>query len=483
MKIETGTGSFDFDQAQQPIVCAVDIGTSSLKAGMIDSGGTLLAWARVPFELEEHGPLETWPAETWWDAFITALRSFPHPTKISAVAISGNGPTIVPVDAEGRSLSAASLWINRRDKFIQGEPSFFLPKIAWIAEQHPEIYEHTVAFLGCPEYVTYRLTGQKTAFTPSIEFSPYIWEPSGIEAYGFLSEKFPPLLKTGQAAGHVHRGAAEESGLTAGIPVVATGADFLMSLLGTAVTKSGRTCDRTGTSEGINCCSDRKISHPRIRCLPHAIEGKYNIAGILSSTGRIFEWFRSFSNQKNRSYYQMLQEIIEVTPQRDLPYFFPSLHRGAVWEFSGGVFTGLEAHHGAAEMGRAVVNSIGFGIRDLIETIENEGCEIGTLRVSGGQGRNSIWNQMKSDITGKVIEVPKIIDAELTGGAIAAFTYLGIEGNLTDVAEQVVKIEEQYEPDPQAHKSYSEEYAYYTRHCNRIIAALSEPPPDPPKGE
>ena len=194
MKIETGTASFDFDQAQQPIVCAVDIGTSSLKAGMIDAGGTLLAWARVPFELEEHGPLETWPAETWWDAFITALRSFPHPTQISAVAISGNGPTIVPVDAQGRSLSAASLWINRRDKFIQGEPSFFLPKIAWIAEQHPEIYEHTVAFLGCPEYVTYRLTGEKTAFTPSSEFSPYIWEPSGIEAYGFLPEKFPPLL-------------------------------------------------------------------------------------------------------------------------------------------------------------------------------------------------------------------------------------------------------------------------------------------------
>ncbi len=476
MKVETGTGTPDFDQAQRPIVCAVDIGTSSLKAGLIDSGGSLLAWARVPFEIEEHGPLETWPADSWWQAFVSALHTFQHPELIAAVAISGNGPTVVPIGPQGEALSEASLWINRRDKFLAGQSSFFLPKIAWIAEHHPEIFAKTDFFLGCPEYVAYRLTGEKAAFTPSGEFSPYIWEPSGIEAYGFIPEKFPPLVKTGTAVGRVRSAAAVESRLPAGIPVVSTGADFLMSLLGTAVTRAGRTCDRTGTSEGINCCSDRRIHHPRIRCLPHAIEGKYNIAGILASTGRIFEWFRSFSNQKHRSYYQMLAEIAEVTPHHDMPYFFPSLHRGAVWEFSGGVFTGLEAHHGAAEMGRAVVNSIGFGIRDLIETIESEGCEIGSLRVSGGQGRNSIWNQMKSDITGKVIEVPRIIDAELTGGAIAAFTHLGLGSTLSEAAEQIVQIDEHYEPDRQVHQSYSEEYAYYTRHCDRIIAALAENP-------
>ncbi|MFW5727565.1 MAG: xylulokinase [Spirochaetota bacterium] len=463
------------DQAQQPIVCAVDIGTSSLKAGLIDSGGFLLEWAREPFDIEEHGPLETWPAETWWDAFVSAMRSFTRPERITAVAVSGNGPTIVPMDEQGRALSEASLWINRRDRFLQGEPSFFLPKVAWIAEHYPEIYEKSDFFLGCPEYVAFRLTGEKSAFTPSGEFSPYIWESAGIKAYGFVPDKFPSLVKTGSVVGRIRPTAAEATGLPAGIPVVSTGADFLMSLLGTAVTRAGRTCDRTGTSEGINCCSDRKITHPRIRCLPHAIEGKYNIAGILSSTGRIFEWFRSFSNQKHRSYYQMLEEISKVKPDRDLPYFFPSLHRGAVWEFSGGVFTGLEAHHGAAEMGRAVVNSIGFGIRDLIETIEAEGCEIGTLRVSGGQGRNSIWNQMKSDITGKVIEVPRIIDAELTGGAIAAFAHLGLGRSLIEAAEQIVQIDESYAPNPRVHRSYSEEYAYYTRHCNRIITALADP--------
>ncbi|MCF7916133.1 MAG: FGGY-family carbohydrate kinase [Spirochaetaceae bacterium] len=476
MDIETGAGLIEINKAKRPLVCAVDVGTSSLKAGLIDAGGSLIEWARVPFELEGQGPLETWPAEAWWDALLSALHSFSKPSLIAALAISGHGPTIVPIDRNGKTLSEASLWINKRDKAVPGEPSFFLPKVSWLAQNKPEVYDRTAAFLGCPEYLAFRLTGELSAFTPSGEFAPYIWNESGISAYGFDAAKFPSLLKTGKLVGKVDRYASEMSGVSPGTPVVATGADFLMSLLGTAVTVPGRTCDRTGTSEGINCCSDRKIVHPQIRCLPHTIEGMYNIAGILSSTGRIFEWFRSFSNQKHRSYYQMLKEVAEVNPSNDLPYFFPSLHRGAVWEFSGGAFTGLEAHHGAAEMGRAVVSSIGFGIRDLIEKIEEEECEVVTLRVSGGQGRNTIWNQMKSDITGKVIEVPRIIDAELTGGAIAAFTYLGTRGSLTSVAEELVKIDERYEPDQDAHQIYSEEYNYYTRHCDRIIAALADTP-------
>jgi len=476
LDIETGRGQIEINKAVGPIACAVDVGTSSLKAGLIDAGGSLIEWARVPFELEGQGPLETWPAESWWDALLSALHSFSEPSCIAAIAISGNGPTIVPIDRNGKTLSEASLWINKRDRAVPEEPSFFLPKVGWLAQNKPDVYEAAAAFLGCPEYLAFQLTGEFSAFTPSGEFAPYIWNESGICAYGFDEDKFPSLLKTGKLVGKVHRQASEMSGLPTETPVVATGADFLMSLLGTAVTVPGRTCDRTGTSEGINCCSNRKITHPQIRCLPHTIEGMYNIAGILSSTGRIFEWFRSFSNQKHRSYYQMLKEVAEVNPSNDLPYFFPSLHRGAVWEFSGGVFTGLEAHHGAAEMGRAVVSSIGFGIRDLIEKIEEENCKVATLRVSGGQGRNTIWNQMKSDITGKVIEVPRIIDAELTGGAIAAFTYLGIGGNLASVAEELVKIDERYEPDQQAYRIYSEEYDYYTRHCDRIIAALADTP-------
>jgi xylulokinase len=456
------------------LALSVDVGTSSMKAGLIDGEGKLLNWARFPFRIKEKGPLETQPPQQWREALKKILLGFSEKKYINVIAISGNGPTIVPVDAGGAPLEEASLWLNRREIRIPGQVSFFLPRIAWILSHQPGVYQSSRWFLGCPEFLAMDLTGEAAAFTPSTEFAPYIWEEEGIAAYGLDASKLPPLLKTGEILGITGSAAAEKYGLPKGIPVVATGADFLMASLGTGVTKNGRTCDRAGTSEGINCCSSHVIRHERIRCLPHAVEGLYNNAGILASTGSMFEWFRRFSGQQDRDYHSMLSEISKIPWNDDLPRFYPSLHRGAVWEFSRGVFANLEAHHGAAEMGRAVVNSIGFGVRDLIETLESQGCRVESLRISGGQGRSSIWNQMKADITGRTVEVPRIIDAELTGNAAAGFNALGFWDRIEEAAEALVKIDTTYQPDTARYRAYSEEYEEYLSHCNRIIAALAE---------
>ncbi|MFO7850787.1 MAG: FGGY-family carbohydrate kinase, partial [Spirochaetia bacterium] len=279
------------------------------------------------------------------------------------------------------------------------------------------------------------------------------------------------FVKTGTILGGVTEEASAEFGLSPGIPVISGGSDFLMALLGSGTVEPGITCDRTGTSEGINCCSRVPVSHPRIRTLPHAVEGYYNAAGILSSTGMIFEWFRRLTGQQHRNYEEMLEDIRRLEKNNGPPYFFPSLHRGAVWEFSGGAFTGLEADHGAEDMGRAVVNSIGFGIYNLIETLEHEGCRISSLRVSGGQGKNSVWNQMKADMTGKRVEIPRIIDAELTGCAVAAYSALDNE-SVVDTARRLVGIEEVFYPDRDLHREYREQYREYERMCARMLQVL-----------
>jgi xylulokinase len=165
----------------------------------------------------------------------------------------------------------------------------------------------------------------------------------------------------------------------------------------------------------------------------------------------------------------MLEEIRAAAGKEAAPYFFPSLHRGAVWEFAGGVFAGLEAEHGEVEMGRAVVNSIGFGIRDLVETLEAHGCGIEALRVSGGQGRNEVWNRMKAEMTGKRVEIPEVIDAELVGCAAAGFTALGRMPGLRESAERLVRIAAVFEPDPGSAGEYARAYEKYQAIREKIV--------------
>ncbi len=247
-----------------------------------------------------------------------------------------------------------------------------------------------------------------------------------------------------------------------------------MALLGTATVEPGRTCDRAGTSEGINHCAKTAVSSSRLRTLPHVIPGLYNVAGILSSPGRIFEWFRRISGQQQISYDKMLEAIIDLPHGGKRPLFLPSLYVGATYEFTDAIFMNLEPDHDAPNLGRAIVESIGFSIRSLVETLEREGCRIEELRASGGQARNNRWNKMKADITGVSICVPAVIDAELTGNAVVALTG---EREFTDPvegAEALFRMEHRFEPDKQEHEAFAEEYQRFLEVRDRMVGIAAD---------
>ncbi len=472
--------AFDRSGASLRLLC-VDFGTSSIKAGVIGDKGQLIGWAHESLLEDPGADLVRWDPGLWsrhLNVTIEKLRAAGafgggSGGDLAAVVVSGNGPTIMPVGPDGVALSEAFLWIDRRELRPIHGASFYLPKVEWIRRNRPELYERTASFLPFPEYLNFLLTGEKAAIVPSEEFVPYVWSGQEIAAFGFDSAKFPPFVRIGERIGRVTVQGTAASGLPKGLPVVAGGSDFLMALVGTAAVVPGRTCDRAGTSEGINHCSARPIRSERVRCLPHAIPGLFNAAGILASTGRIFEWFRSISGQREKPYQTMLEEILAVDHRARIPFFFPSLRIGETWEFSDAVFSQLEPEHGPAEMGRAVVQSIGFAVRDLIETLERHGCRIEQLRACGGQARNPLWNQMKADITGKEIATPEIIDAELLGDACSGLVGLGERSSLGDAAEGLVRITTVYRPRPEEHERFGEAYDRYRELRRRVLRAVA----------
>ena len=466
-------------KGSEPCVLSIDVGTSSMKGGVISLKGDLLSFCRVHLADTGRNDFLDWDGLIWNRSLKEVIKTLSNKTPlkyldIRAVVVSGNGPTIVPIGFDGKLVGQSHLWMDKREKKIPSQKSFFLPAVAWIQDNKPEVYEKTQFFLGCPEYISYLLTGNFAGFTAGKEFDPYIWTDKGIHTYGLDSVKFPELIRIGMPLGPVTKEAEIITGLPSGLPVYAGGSDFIMAILGTGAVKPGRTCDRAGTSEGINYCSDIPVLNDRIRTLPHVIDGYYNAAGILSSTGAIFEWFRRISGQKDTSYSDMMNEIREIDHNRDIPEFYPSLHRGEVWEFSGGLFVGLEVDHGSAEMGRAVTNAIAYGVRDLIETLENNNCPIDSLRVSGGQGRSSVWNQMKADVTGKQIEVPSIIDTELMGNACTGFTGAGFFSSLGESTESLVKIIRTHTPDKVEHGKYNDGYHLYHQRCLDLVKILGK---------
>jgi xylulokinase len=455
-------------EAKRQLILAIDVGTTAMKGGLVSPEGELLAYHRVAYWEKTHQNYHSWDPGVWVEALREIVASVGGYQRIAAVAISGHGPTVIPVGLDGKCLYYALLWLDKRNLRQEGTTSFFLPKIAWFKKNEPELYEKTKWFLSCAEFMNYSLTGVAATVTPSQEFIPYIWSGADWRAYGLDYRKLPPFVRMGEKVGEVHQEASFFTGIPVGVPVVASGSDFLASLLGSGAVYPGRTCDRAGTSEGINFCSAVRVVHPGLRTLPHAIEGLYNVSGILSSTGRLFEWMRRITGQSERPYRDILQEIENLPLERPRPYFLPSFEKNGDFEFARGGILELNPEQSREDLGRAVVESIGFGVREILETLASQGCQVDELRVTGGQARNVIWNQLKADMTGVRVVVPEIEDAELLGSASCALVWQGAFPSIREASDALVRIRAVFNPRPERHLRYDELYAEYRAYTAKL---------------
>jgi xylulokinase len=481
------------------VILTFDIGTSALKGGVFDSAGGLLSRAEVPVHLSDgDDPLMHEADANNWVAglsLVTAQLGLPKNSgegKIKAVVVSGNGPTLVPVGAREEPLDFAMTWMDRRGveeariiaeatgRYV--DPTFYLPKALWIYRNKPEVYRQTRYFCTCPEFIDLYLTGNACTVLPSEQFTPYIWTPETIEKLGMDPEKFPPFIRPGETVGAVRGEAEELLGIPAGTPVFAGGPDFVMTLLGTATVRPGRVCDRAGTSEGINLCAEGAVEDERLLCLPHIIEGYTNISGIISTSGKALSWFKAISGRSELDYESLFEDICQVPPGSRSLLFLPYLagERAPLWDpYARGTFIGLTANHGRKEMTRAVVEAVGFAVRDVIEVMEENGLEIGELRVTGGQAKSPVWNQIKADITQRKILVPEVQDSELLGDACIGLFALGNYKSLAAASDSLVRIARSYTPASELGELYDRLFGLYRasyRGLKEVFSELAEIP-------
>ena len=455
------------------MVLAVDIGTSSMKGGLISDEGYLFSYHRVRFPHTALKEQSHFSAELWMEGFSEIVEAI-GPDRISAVAISGNGPTMVPVFSSGAPSGPVLLWHFNQSEDLDKTTSYYLPKISWLKKNEPRIYNESHLFLSCPEMIVYQLTGDAVMVTPHKGFLPYIWDDSVLERLDLKKEAFPRIVNMGTVVGCISDKAFLKTPIPKGVPVIACGSDFMASLIGTGTVYPGRICDRAGTSEGINYCSEQSLGNPRLRELPHAVEGLVNVSAILSSTGNLFEWYRHLTGQESFQYHETMEGVEQTSPEQDHPQFFPNLKQGYLWEFSNGMFTGLDPGQGRYELGRAVMEAIGFAVRRGLEIFESQGLPVGDLRISGGQGKSRIWNQMKADITGKTILIPEIEDAELLGDACLAAVALGRYPDIVTASDAMVQMKHEIRPDETRCRIYERKYRRYRDSCQRVMSFYKE---------
>ncbi|MFA5852720.1 MAG: FGGY family carbohydrate kinase, partial [Spirochaetales bacterium] len=450
------------------MIIAIDIGTTSAKAALFERDGTCLGVEREAIQ----GIIGANPVEheidphSWTEAMRKLFAALSARTatglkEVECVVVSGNGPTLLPVDGAGEPLHNAITWMDRRAaeeselaEPILGrslDPAYNLPKILWMRAHRPDLYEKTRWFSSCPEFLIARLCGNWISILPAEGYQAIIWDAASLRLLDLDERKFPPFAQLGSIVGKVTRKASGETGLPQGIPVVAGGPDFIVSLIGTATTKLRRACDRSGTSEGINLCWNAAVPRdPRLLFMPHVIAPYENISGVISATGRAISWFMDVAGIGTDDHDDFFRIAAAAPAGADGLIFLPYLagERAPLWNPDArGAFVGLSLRHDRGDMVRAVAESAGFAMRDVIDVMESLGALVDDLRVTGQPAGNAVWNQMKADITRKPILVPAFREAELLGDLCLAMVALGEFPSIGVAAERLVSIEKTFQPD------------------------------------
>lgn len=367
-----------YSSAMSVTTLSVDIGTTALKAAVISEDQKELAFASESFE----NPDDRYISLKWLPALEACLKKMGSAAdSIQAVSISGNGPTVVTEDG------STVLWNAPQDsRFpIQNTTnSLFLPKLILLRGLYPEEFEKSTSVFSGPEFLIWKLTGEKVTILPEKRYEAAYWNRELLELNGIKPEKLPPFRKIGECYGTV-KSVPELTGL----PVYGAGPDFIAAMIGTGCTKTGAFCDCAGSSEGFNLCIPLPLKDPRIRLLPSVTPGLWNAAVMIPKSGRFLtDYKRKLENETGRewSYPELIDHCFDRTDSEG--------HR--ILE------TLLENSRNALSVLKEIAEKAGIDFPDK-------------MFVAGGQAKNRRWMDAKERELGIKLEVSGIPDAELLG--------------------------------------------------------------------
>lgn len=484
-------------------VVAVDIGTETGRAALVDANGSCVKITSVPFEVD--CPKPNWvqqDPETWW---MSACRNIQQllkdsdvdPSAIACVAVCGQMHAPVPLASDGSLVPGpVPLWCDKRTADLCDQlrasndekalaklagnpicPSWTGFKMAWTRENNPAVYEHTWKFLTCKDFINYRLTGEiatdysEASGTFLMDAQRRTWSPELCEVLGVDIGKLPPILPADHVVGTVTSEAARQTGLATGTPVVTGGGDMMCILLGAGVAIHGVACDVTGTAADISVFCPSPVGDIRLMNLHHVAPG-WIAFGILDAGGGSLKWFKDEFCQEERreaesrgvSVYEVISEKAgAVEPCSEGLIFLPYLlgERTLGTANARGVLFGLTTRHTKAHVMRAIMEGVNFDLRQSLEIIEESGVSVSEIRATAGGAKSPVWCQIKADIYNKPIVALEESEGGVMGSAILASVGARLYESVEAAASAMVKRGQTYMPSPSSVVRYNLGYRVF----------------------
>lgn len=468
-------------------VIGIDIGTSSSKGVLVDERGVIRARSSRPHDVSTPYPgwVEHDADAVWWQDFTSIARELVAACdgEPAGIAVSGIGPTLLPADADGRPLRPALLYgvdtrataqideLNREigpQALLERGGSILTsqavgPKIRWLAEHEPETYHRTEKLLMCSSYVVHRLTGRYVLDHHSASQSDPLYDLEAQAWADDLAERIAPgitlpeLVWPTEVVGSVTPQAAAETGLPAGLPVTAGTIDAWAEATSVGVRAPGETMIMYGTTMFLVQVLRAPRPHRGLWGTAGAFPGTYTLAAGMATSGAVTDWLR---NLVGGDFATLVDDAAGVPAGSRgllvLPYF--AGERTPLFDPDArGIVAGLSLEHTRADLYRAALEGIAYGVRHNLEAMAGAGGTATRLLAVGGGTQGGLWTQIVSDVLGTEQEIARETVGACYGDAMFAAAATGLADDTGTWNPVVATVQ----PDSRRNAAYDAYYQSY----------------------
>jgi xylulokinase len=478
----------------------IDLGTSSLKAIVLDVDGSIVGAgsATYPMATPQPGWAESDP-QSWWEAAATAVREAAgqHASEIAAVGVCGQMHGVILSDDAGEPLRPAILWADSRSRRqleaysalsaerrreLANPPATGMagPTLLWLRDNERHLYRQAHWALQPKDWLRFRLI-QEAATEPSdasatllYDLTTDYWAKDVIDELDLRDDFLAPIRESVEICGVLAAAAAAHLGIRPNLPVVGGAADTAAAALAGGLLDPGPVLLTIGSGAQVIAPRDRVALDPtgRTHLYRAAAPDRWYAMAAMQNAGIALEWVRTMLGA---SWDEVYEEAFAVPPGAEglvfLPYltgertpYFDPLARGA--------WIGLRLSHSRGHLLRAALEGVAFAVRQGMEALLATGVAASELRLAGGGSYDARWRQLLAD----VLEQPLLATATTTASALGAALLAGVGFGAWPDAQRVAALAAPAElvaTPGSAAEAYEQPYLRYRQLYLPIAAAIS----------
>ena len=468
----------------------IDLGTSAVKLLLVDEKGYIVN--EVSKEYPVYFPHSGWSEqnpEDWKNAVfegLTELLKNADKSSVKGIGCGGQMHGLVVLDANDEVIRPAILWNDGRThkevdflnnvigKDVLSENTaniafagFTAPKILWMKNNEPELFNKISKIMLPKDYINYILTGVHSCDYSDasgmllLDVKNKCWSEKMLEVCSITEDQLPSLFESYEVTGTLKTEIADQLGLSAETVVVAGAGDNAAAAIGTGTIGNGNCNISIGTSGTVFISSNDfgVDNNNALHSFAHA-DGGYHLMGCMLSAASCNKWFMDdILCDKD---YNGIQELISLDKLgRNEVYFLPYLmgERSPVNDTNArGTFIGMSLATKKEDMLQAVLEGVAFAIRDSFEVAKSLGLDIKTSNICGGGVKSKLWQKIFANVLGIPLNILKTEQGPGYGGAILAMVACNEYNSVADACEKLVEISETVYPDKELTDRYEIKY-------------------------